>query len=92
MRTIVAVALFVGIAIGTAPPSVADEHEYLHETQPVLAFLGSNQLLSEGYKVCRYLSPGRESSDAVPMVVKDLGVSVAAALRIVPAAIEQLDC
>ncbi|WP_319447194.1 MULTISPECIES: hypothetical protein [unclassified Mycobacterium] len=92
MRTFFAVALFAGIAIGTAPPSSADEHEYLHEIQPELAYLSSNQLLTEGYKVCRFLSPGRESSDAVPMVIKDLGVSVAAAMYIVPTAIEQLDC
>jgi hypothetical protein len=92
MRTIFAVTLFAGIAIGAAPPSAADEGEYLHQIQPELAFLSSNQLLTEGYKVCRYLSPGRQSSDAVPVVVQDLGISVAAALRIVPAAIEQLDC
>jgi hypothetical protein len=92
MRAIVAVILFAGVAIGTAPPSAADETEYLHEIQPELAFLSSNQLLTEGYKVCRYLSVGRESSDAVPVVVQDLGISVASALRIIPTAIEQLDC
>jgi hypothetical protein len=90
MKTVVTVTLAIGIAIAAAPPAAADETVYLAQTQPKLNFLSSSQLLNEGHKVCQYLSVGRESSDAVPMVVKDLGVSVSAAIDIVPTAIEQL--
>ncbi|HYO05161.1 MAG TPA: hypothetical protein VET27_26240 [Mycobacterium sp.] len=62
------------------------------QLQPRLAYLSSEQLLTEGYKVCRYVSVGRPSADALPMVMDDLQVSVAAAYAIVPAAIGHLDC
>jgi hypothetical protein len=92
MKALGAFVLAVGIAIGVAPPAAADENNYLSQTQPKLAFLSAQQLLAEGYKVCRYISVGRPSSDAVPMVVQDLGVSVPAAVYIVAPAIEELDC
>jgi Flp pilus assembly protein TadB len=49
-------------------------------------------LLTEGYKVCRYVSVGRPTADAIPMVMKDLETSVSAALDIISAAVQQLDC
>lgn len=95
MKALSAAIVAVGIAIGAiavAPPAAADESGYLNELAPKYANLTTEQLLTEGYKVCRYLTAGRPSPDAVPMVVKDLQVSVSTATDIVPAAIEQLDC
>ena len=92
MKTLLAVTLAIGVSIGVAPTAAADETEYVNQLQPRLAFLTTSQLLTEGYKVCRYVSVGRPTGDAIPMVVKDLQVSVAAAYAIVPAAVEQLDC
>jgi hypothetical protein len=92
MKALGAVILAGGIAIGVAPVAAAGESEYLHQLQPKLAYLSTEQLLTEGYKVCRYISVGRPSADGIPMVVKDLGISVAAALNIVAAAVEELDC
>jgi hypothetical protein len=92
MRALGLFVLAVGVVIGVAPPAAADESEYLRQVQPKLAFLSTQQLLTEGYKVCRFVNVGRASSDAVPMVVKDLGVSVPAAVYIVAPAIEELDC
>jgi hypothetical protein len=92
MRALLAVTLAIGIAIGVAPTAAADESDYLDQLQPRLAFLSAKQLVTEGYKVCRYVSVGRPTADAIPMVVHDLQVSVAAAYAIVPAAIEELDC
>ena len=92
MKTLLAVTLAVGIGMGAAPPAVADESDYLNHLGPRLAFLTTDQLLSEGYKVCRYISPGRPSPDAIPMVMKDLQVTVAAAVDIMAGALEELDC
>ncbi|MDT5336256.1 MAG: hypothetical protein QOD90_1761 [Mycobacterium sp.] len=92
MKVLLAVTLAVGIALGAAPPAVADESTYLNQLGPRLAFLTTDQLLTEGYKVCRYLSVGRPSPDAIPVVMKDLQVTVAAAVDITAGAIEQLDC
>jgi hypothetical protein len=92
MRVFGAVIFAAGIAIGVAPPAAADESDYLNQLQPKFANLTTEQLLTEGYKVCRFISAGRPSPDAIPMVVQDLQISVAAATDIVPAAIEELDC
>jgi hypothetical protein len=89
---LLAVTLAVGIAIGAAPPAVADESDYLNHLGPRLAFLTTDQLLSEGYKVCRFIGVGRPSPDAIPMVMKDLQITVAAAVDIMAGAIEELDC
>jgi hypothetical protein len=92
MKALAVVTLAVGVAIGLAPPAAAQEREYLDQLQPRLAFLSAGQLLTEGYKVCRFVSVGRPAGDAIPLVVKDLKVTVAAALEIIPVALEQLDC
>jgi hypothetical protein len=92
MKALGAFVLAVGIVIGVAPPAAADESHYLSQLQPKLVFLSAGQLRAEGYRVCRYMSVGRPSPDAVPLVAQDLGVSVAAATMIVAAAIEELDC
>jgi hypothetical protein len=87
---ILAVGLGTGIAV--APPAAATESAYLARLQPEYTNLSAQQLLTEGYRVCRYIGAGRESSDAIPMVTKDLGVSVPTAFELVPAAIEELNC
>jgi hypothetical protein len=95
MKALYALFLAGGIAlgaIGVAPSAAASEGNYLHQLAPKLAYLSTEQLLAEGYRVCRYISVGRPSADAIPMVVKDLGISVPAALNIVAAAIEELEC
>jgi len=94
MRVLGAVSLAVGIALGVAvaPPAAANQNDYLAQVQIRHPNLSSEVLLNEGYKVCRYVSAGRPSSEAIPMVVQDLGISVAAATDVGSAAIEQLDC
>ena len=94
MKALGAVSLAVGIAIAVAvaPPAAASQTDYLALVQVEHANLSTEQLLNEGYRVCRYISVGRPSPDAIPLVVQDLGVSVAAATDIASAAIEQLDC
>ena len=92
-----AVALLVallaaGVAIGVAPPAAAEESAYLNQLSPRLTFLSAEQLRTEGYKVCRYVGVGRPTADAIPMVMDDLDITVAAALDIISAAVQQLDC
>ena len=84
--------LAAGVAIGVAPPAAAEESAYLNQLSPRLTFLSTEQLLTEGYKVCRYVSVGRPTADAIPMVMDDLQTSVSPALDIISAAIQQLDC
>jgi hypothetical protein len=92
MKTLLAATLAAGIAIGVAPTAAADESDYLNQLQPRMAYLTGEQLLTEGYKVCRYVSVGRPSGDAIPVVMQDLKVTVAAAFEIIPAALQELDC
>ena len=92
MKALLVVVLATGFAIGAAPPAVADEGDYLNQLQPRMAFLTGEQLLTEGFRVCRYLGAGRPSSDAIPVVMKDLNVTVSAAVDIIAAAVQELDC
>ncbi|GLP79768.1 DUF732 domain-containing protein [Mycobacterium antarcticum] len=92
MKTTIAITLAIGIAIGAAPTAAAEESDYLDQLQPSLAFLSTEQLLTEGYRVCQFIGAGRPSADAIPMVVKDLQVTVATAYTLVPAALSTLDC
>ena len=92
MKTVFVAVLAIGVAIGVAPPAAAEESAYLNQLSPRLTFLSTEQLLTEGYKVCRYVGVGRPTADAIPLVMKDLEVTVAAALDIVSAAVQQLDC
>jgi len=85
------VALAAGIAVGTAAPAAASESDYLR-LKDRLTFLTTQQLLSEGYRVCGAIDNGMISPDAVTMVSKDLAVSVDAALDIVSATVGELGC
>jgi hypothetical protein len=88
---ITAAALATGIAVGTAAPAAASESEFL-QLKDHLTFLTTQQLLSEGYRVCGAIHNGVLSSDATNMVMNDLGVSANAALNIVAAAVDDLSC
>jgi hypothetical protein len=79
-------------AVMAAAPAQADEATYLHRLQPTYTSLSTQQLLAEGYKVCKAERGGMNSADAVKMVFNDLDVWVAAATDIVPAAVEELRC
>ena len=92
MKTSIAIALAIGLGIAAAPTAAAEPSEYLQQLQPSFAFLSAEQLMTEGYKVCRLVDAGRPSADAIPMVVDDLQVTVATAFAIVPAALSTLDC
>jgi hypothetical protein len=92
MKTMLVAVLAAGVAIGVAPPAAAEESAYLNQLSPRLTFLSTEQLLTEGYRVCRYVAVGRPTADAIPMVMKDLQTSVSAALDIISAAVQQLDC
>jgi len=85
-------AIAVGVAVATAPTAGADEAGYLQRLQSTLVYLTPQQLLTEGYKVCQVTHSGHPSSDAIPMVSKDLGISVPAAVDIIVAAGGELGC
>jgi hypothetical protein len=84
-------ALATGIAVGIAAPAAASESDYLR-LKDTLTFLTTQQLLSEGYRVCGAIHNGVRSTDVVNMVMNDLGVPVNAALDMVAAAAVDLSC
>ena len=92
MKLVFVAAVAMGVAIGVAPTATADESGYLNQLSPRLAYLTTEQLRTEGYKVCRYVSAGRPTADAIPMVMDDLGITVSAALNIISTALGELDC
>jgi hypothetical protein len=94
MRSIVVPALIAGTAMSLAfaAPASADTAGYLGELQDFYPTLSTQQLLTEGQKVCNATRSGRNSVDALQMVQKDLGVSVPAAGDIVSAAVVHLGC
>ena len=91
---IVVPALVAGTAMSLAfaAPASADTAGYLAELQPFYPTLSSQQLLTEGYKVCNATRSGTSSAVALQMVQKDIGVSVPTAGDIVSAAVVHLGC
>ena len=87
-------ALVAGTAMSLAfaAPASADTAGYLAALQGFYPTLSSQQLLTEGQKVCSMTRSGRNAADALQMVQKDIGVSVPAAGDIVSAAVVHLDC
>ena len=85
-------ALAAGIAVWGAAPAAADDAGYLSHLQDRFSFLSSQQLLAEGHKVCSVMGRGVGASDAVTMVTKDLGVTIAVAADIVAGAADDLGC
>jgi hypothetical protein len=84
-------ALAAGIAVGAPAPAAANESDYLR-LKDTLNYLTTQQLLSEGYKVCGAIRNGMRSPDAVNLVTKDLAVGVDDALDIVSVAVVELSC
>ena len=91
MKTVLALGLLM-TAIATPPVAVADENSYVQRIEPRMAQLTRDQILTEGYRVCQLTHSGHGSSDAIPMVTKDLAVSVPAAVDIIAAAVVELGC
>lgn len=94
MRKLVAtvVSAGVGLALVAAPQANADQEAYLDRVQERLAYLSRDQILTEGYKVCQMTRSGHPSTDAIPVIIRDLGVSVPAAAEIIYAAVVELGC
>ena len=94
MRSIVLRLLIAGTAasLAFAAPASADGGAYLHALQDTYTSLSTQQLLSEGSKVCNAIRGGMNSANAVIMVQRDLVVSVPAAGDIVSAAVVHLGC
>ncbi|HET7664992.1 MAG TPA: DUF732 domain-containing protein [Mycobacterium sp.] len=82
----------MAVSVVFAAPAAADEGGFLQELQERYTSLTPQQLLSEGRAVCSAISNGTNSTAALQMVQKDLGVSVAAAGDIVSAAVVHLGC
>jgi hypothetical protein len=89
---ITGVASVSAFAVMAAAPAQADEATYLQLLLPKYTSLNPQQLLAEGYRVCRAERSGITSVDSVNMVYKDLAVSIAAAADIVSAAVVDLGC
>jgi hypothetical protein len=94
MRSIVLSVLIAGTttSLAAAAPAAADKGDYLQALQDTYTSLSTQQLLSEGAKICNATQNGKNSTDALVMVQKDLGVSVSAAGNIVAAAVVHLGC
>jgi hypothetical protein len=80
------------ISLAFAPPAAADTGGYLHALQDTYTSLSTQQLLSEGARVCDSLRGGVNSTQTVLMVQRDLGVSIPASGDIVSAAVVNLGC
>ena len=92
MRALGVMILAIGTAVGAAPPAAADESSYLSQLQPKFAYLTPEQLLTEGFKACAYVSAGRPTPGAIDMVSKDLEVNAYTATTIVLTAGAEFDC
>lgn len=92
MKTLGMATLAVGIAIGLAPPAAASEDSYLGKVQDRLAYLSEEQLLTEAYKVCQMTLSGHATPAAIPVVTKDLAITVPAAVEIITAAVTEFGC
>ena len=92
MKAVVLVVLALGVALGAAPSAAASESTFVDRMESQFPFLTPAQLVPEGHKVCRFVNQGRPVGDAIPMVVKDLGVTVAVAFEITAGAAEELGC
>jgi hypothetical protein len=79
-------------SLAFAAPAAASTADYLSAVQPWYTNVTTEQLLSEGMRVCSAVRGGMTSPQAVQMVLDDLGVSMQAAGDIVAAAVVHLDC
>lgn len=83
-------ALALGSSVVSAAPAQAEESTYLELVTPRFAYLTTEQLRAEGYRVCAATRGGMNSMDAMGMVQKDLGVTVPTSIDIVVAAVVHL--
>ena len=89
---LVAAGSLVG-SLALATPAHADAAEYLRLLDDKYSYLSTQQLLTEGYKVCAAINNGMIAADAVQMVQKDLGgLTLAVSDDIVGAAAVGLGC
>jgi hypothetical protein len=79
-------------SLAFAAPAAAGTADYLNAVQPWYTNVTTEQLLSEGMRVCSAVRGGMTSPQAVQMVQNDLGVSTTASADIVAAAVVHLDC
>ena len=86
-----AISMIAG-SVAAASPAGADQGEFLRLMLPKYAYLNSQQLLREGAVACQITRSGRPASDAVPVVAKDLKISISAAGDIIAAALVYLPC
>jgi hypothetical protein len=90
--SVVAGSVVAGSVVAGAPAH-ADAAEYLRLLDDKYTYLTTQQLLTEGFKVCAAINRGMGASEAVTMVQKDLPiVAVAPATDIVAAASTGLGC
>jgi hypothetical protein len=92
MKVLAAATLAIACAVGFAPTATAGDSDYLDRVQDRLTSFTPQQLLTEAYKVCAFMAPGRAAPDAIPMVIKDLNTSTSVASEIVTAAIVEMPC
>jgi hypothetical protein len=93
MKTLISAVLVAVGSVVVAAPAHADAAEYLQMLDDKYTYLSTQQLLTEGYKICAVLNQGTTSTPVVEMVQKDLGgVSVAVAEDVVGSAAVGLGC
>lgn len=80
------------IAVASAGTAAAGEAEFVSALQDRFVFLTPQQIRTEGHRICAAMGRGTAASDIVPMVQKDLGVSVPAAAEIIEKAVIELGC
>ena len=85
-------AVLAIMAVWGAAPAAAGEAEYLQLLQDRYPFLSTQQLLTEGHRVCTAMGQGVTAANAVGMVENDLSVTVSVGYDIVGAAAVQLGC
>lgn len=82
----------VAAAMAVAAPAAADEDTYVGPLLTTYSYLSRQQLLTEAARVCSVVLAGNPASAAVPMVQKDLLLSVPAALDVIRGAVAYRRC
>src|SRR5262245_24524055 len=76
VRVVVAGA---AMSLAFAPSAAADTEGFLHAVQPTYTNVSAQQLLDAGNKACDAIRRGMNSTNAVLLVQKEIGVSIPAA-------------
>jgi hypothetical protein len=80
------------MSLAFAPSASADTAGFLHAVVPTYNNVSPQQLLAAGNKACDAIRGGMNSTNAVLLVQKDIGVSIPAAGDVVSAAVVHLGC